>query len=930
MASARSPREKSRARSPERNLLKPEVAKRGPGKREVTKGGPGKGDVKKRGPATETAPLETYRRKRDPDRTTEPFGRVPAARSAPEVPAASSAAPARFVVQQHWARNLHCDFRLELEGVLKSWAVPKGPSVRAEEKRLAVHVEDHPLEYANFEGVIPAGNYGAGSVIVWDRGAYRSFKPEDIREQYARGKLELELFGHKLGGRWTLVRMSRSEKDWLLLKKVDDAASDSDALTRWPRSVISGLTVQEMRDVPGWLTEQRAHVAALGAPRGDLRAHQVKHMLATLAEQPFSRPGWVFEIKFDGVRVIAERRGEEVRMLGRSGEDITARYPEIADALRGLAVEQIVLDGEIVAYDESGRPSFGRLQKRMLISRPRDVAAAMARVPVRAVFFDCLALEGHDLRKLPLIDRKECLARALPPAGVVQAGDHIAEHGEAFFEAANEMGLEGIIAKRADSPYTGKRSADWIKIKGQRRQEFVIGGFTDPRGGGRHFGALHVGVYEDGKLRHVTRVGSGFDDAMQDQLWRQLQPLSRKESPFVESGPHGRVDHWVEPRLVCEVRFTEWTADGGLRHPIFMGMRTDRKPEEIRREGESADSDAGLESGADAPSADLENDDPGASGSSAPRRAADTQTDAEQRVVRLSNLKKVFWPDEGYTKGDLIAYYDTVAPLMLPYLKERPAVLTRYPDGIKGKSFFQKDAPVFVPDWIRTESVYSKDSDRDIRFFVIDDPETLRYVANMGTIPIHMWSSRAGSLEKPDWLVLDLDPKGAPFSHVVEVARAVHDLLEELELPSHPKTSGQAGLHILIPLGRRYTHEECRTFARLLATLVQHAKPEISTLARPLHARGGKVYVDWGQNGHGITIVAPYSLRPVPGASASCPLKWSEVNGKLDPARFNLRTLPKRFEKMDDPLAGVLGKGVDMAVAIAAIEERMRRNEDQK
>jgi bifunctional non-homologous end joining protein LigD len=336
---------------------------------------------------------------------------------------------------------------------------------------------------------------------------------------------------------------------------------------------------------------------------------------------------------------------------------------------------------------------------------------------------------------------------------------------------------------------------------------------------------------------------------------------------------------------------------------------------EASAESDSTGDPAGDDGGADAPAA---------------RHGANAPAEAEPRVVRLSNLKKVFWPDEGYTKGDLIAYYDAVAPLMLPYLKDRPAVLTRYPDGIKGKSFFQKDAPVFVPDWVRLEMVYSKDSDRDIRFFVIDDAETLRYVANMGTIPIHMWSARSGSLERPDWLVIDLDPKGAPFAHVVEVARALHDLLEELELPSHPKTSGQAGMHIMIPLGRRYTHEECKTFARLLATLVQHAKPEISTLARPLHARGGKVYVDWGQNGHGITIVAPYSLRPVPGASASCPLKWSEVNGKLDPARFTLRTLPKRFEKMEDPLAGVLGKGVDMGVAIAAIEERMRRNEEKK
>jgi bifunctional non-homologous end joining protein LigD len=435
-------------------------------------------------------------------------------------------------------------------------------------------------------------------------------------------------------------------------------------------------------------------------------------------------------------------------------------------------------------------------------------------------------------------------------------------------------------------------------------------------------------VYESGALRHVTRVGSGFDDAMQDQIWRQLQPLARAGSPFGDTGPHGRVDHWVEPRLVCEVRFTEWTADGGLRHPIFMGLRTDRKPEDVRREdphgegtspdpldaAEAAEGAAGEQSGA-------------RDGASA---AEESETAAEPRVVRLSNLRKVFWPEQGFTKGDLIAYYESVAPLMLPYLKDRPAVLTRFPDGIQGKSFFQKDAPVFVPDWIRTETVYSKDSDRDVRFFVIDDVESLRYVANMGTIPIHMWSSRSGSLERPDWLVLDLDPKGAPFAHVIEVARALHELLEELELPGFPKTSGATGLHCLIPLGRQYTHEECKTFARLLATLVQHTKPEISTLARPLHARGGKVYVDWGQNGHGVTIVAPYSLRPVAAASASCPLQWKEVNGRLDPANFNLRTLPKRFEKMEDPLLGVLGKGVDLGAALAAIEERMERMEQGK
>ncbi|MGH7681466.1 MAG: DNA ligase D, partial [Candidatus Eiseniibacteriota bacterium] len=452
--------------------------------------------------------------------------------------------------------------------------------------------------------------------------------------------------------------------------------------------------------------------------------------------------------------------------------------------------------------------------------------------------------------------------------------------------------------------YIGKRSTDWVKIKCQRRQEFVIGGYTDPKGGGRHFGALHVGVYDKGALVHVTRVGSGFDGALQDQIWKQLQEIARDESPFGASGPHGRDDHWVEPKLVCEVRFTEWTPDGGLRHPTFIGMRTDKKPADVRREEEVAPEPEVVEE------------------ASPPVKAAPRA--AEPREVRLSNLRKVFWPDEGYTKGDLIAYYDAVAPLFLPYLRDRPVVLTRYPDGIKGKSFFQKDAPVFTPDWLRTESVYSKDSDRDIRFFVLDDAESLRYVANLGTIPIHMWSARSGSLERPDWMVLDLDPKGAPFSDVIEVAVALRKLLEDLELPSHVKTSGATGLHILIPLGRKYTHDECKTFARLLAMLAQQAKPEISTLARPLQARAGKVYIDWGQNGHGVTIVAPYSLRPVPGASASCPLKWNEVKKGLDPKAFNLKTLPKRFEKMEDPLAGVLGKGLDMGEAIQAIEQKMQ------
>ena len=819
---------------------------------------------------------------------------------------------------------MHYDLRLELDGVLKSWAVPKGPSTRAEEKRLAVHVEDHPLEYGSFEGTIPAGSYGAGSVIVWDHGWYRSFKPEDLLEQYERGKMELELFGFKLRGRWTLVRMSRKEKDWLLLKKDDGLASTAEAVDRYPESVISGLTVEEMRDPAGTIASLRERAVALGAPKGDLLGAKVPLTLATLADRPPAGREWCYEIKYDGVRVIASRRDGEVRMIGRSGEDITSRYPEIAEALGAVAVPRFTVDGEIIAEDENGHPRFERLQARMHLTKPRDIEAARARVPVRAIFFDCLAILGHDLRGLTLEERKELLSRVIPPRGTVQRSDHLLEHGEAFFAAAAEMGLEGIVAKRLPSRYPGRRTTDWVKVKCERRDLFVIGGATKPQGSRAGFGALHVGRYDGGRLVYVTKVGTGFDDAGLKRIAAELEPLTRKTSPFEARSPKGAGHVWYDPRLVCEVRYTEWTRDGGLRHPTFLGMRPDARPEVCR-----AQEPLRIEEAADGePRGDGEK--PARSGGrvSNAKSAKDPGSNgptAGHHEVALTNLKKKFWPD-GTTKGDLVRYYETIAPLLLPYLRDRPVVLTRYPDGIEGKFFFQKDAPVYVPDWVRTVTVHANDADRDIRYFVIDDADSLRYVANMGTIPLHVWNARAASLERPDWMVLDLDPKEAPFAHVVRVARALKTILDDLELPSHVKTSGATGLHILLPMGRRYTHEEVRTFARLLATMVVETLPEISTVVRAIKGRGGKVYVDFGQNGHGNTIVAPYSVRPLPGAPASCPLRWDEVNARLDPARFTIRTIPGRFEDMADPMADVLGKGVNMAAAIAAIERRMARD----
>ena len=556
--------------------------------------------------------------------------------------------------------------------------------------------------------------------------------------------------------------------------------------------MVSGLTVEEMADRPARLAAVRARLEALGAPRGEVDARTQPFTLATLAERPFSDPAWLYEIKYDGVRVLADRRGDRVTLYGRSGQDTTSRYPEIVRALRALPVDRFVIDGEIVALDDAGRPSFQRLQPRMALTDPRDIELAARRQPAVGVFFDCLLLDDRDLRRRPLVERKECLRLLVPPLGPVRYGDHVAEEGRAFFEAASAQRLEGIVAKKARSVYAGGRTRDWIKIKCQKRQEFVIGGYTDPQGARGHFGALHLGLYDGPaaarRLVYVSKVGTGFDQAGLAAIWARLRPLDRATPPF-EAGavPTGRGHHWVEPRLVCEVRFTDWTEDGGLRHPTFLGLRDDRKPEECRRETAEP-----IEPG------------PAGGAEAAPDPAPVAAPDPAPRL-KPTNLRKVFWPAEGYTKADLIEYYERVAAWMLPYLRDRPLVLTRFPDGIAGKSFYQKDAPEFAPAWVRTERIYSRDTERDIAYLVVDDVEMLRYVANSAAIPIHCWASRVPSLERPDWLVLDLDPKGAPFTDVVRVALALRRILDDLALPSYVKTSGATGLHILLP-ARRALH----------------------------------------------------------------------------------------------------------------------------
>jgi bifunctional non-homologous end joining protein LigD len=855
--------------------------------------------------------LDDYRKKRAPARTPEPFGPPRAGEGR------------LFVVQKHAARRLHYDVRLEMDGVLKSWAVPKGPALRAEEKRLAVHVEDHPVEYADFEGIIPEGNYGAGAVIVWDRGWYRLVKDDPPAEQLRAGRLEVELFGVKLRGRWTLARMGGKDKEWLLLKKADGFAGAEEPVEKFPESVLSGLTVEEVRAGSTRVAALRAALARANAPAGEVDAARQPVMLASLEGREFSDPGWLYEIKYDGVRILAARTGGEVALYGRAGQVFTPRYPEIVTALRALPLDRFVLDGEVVALDEAGRPSFQRLQNRMHLTRPADVERARSTVPVSAVFFDALALDGHDLRRLPLTERKACLALAVPARGVIRYGDHVVGRGEDLYEAAAEQRVEGIIAKRADSRYTGGRTREWLKIKCQLRQEFVIGGWTDPQGTRGRFGALHLGVYEGERLVYAGKVGTGFDEAALRRMWERLQPLARTTSPFDTGSPTGRGHHWVEPALVCEVRFTEWTEEGGIRHPSFLGLRDDKPADQCRREhGAGSFAQSSSRSGTPPRSpVSTRSVDTVDSPTSQPDPAGQaTPPGSGEHRVTITNPRKVFWPDEGFTKSDLVNYYEAVAPWLLPYLRDRAVVLTRYPDGITGKSFFQKDAPTWVPEWVRRARIRAESAGRDIDYFVVDDVETLRYVANTGTIPLHLWASRLASLERPDWLVLDLDPKGAPFTDVVKVALALRRILERLELPSYPKTSGASGLHILLPLGARYSYEETRTFARLLATLAVEAAPAIATIARIISTRGGKVYVDFGQNGPGQTIVAPLSVRPLPGAPVSCPLRWPEVTARLDPARFTIRTAPVRLARLGDPMAPVLGGGIDIAAALARLE----------
>ncbi len=766
-------------------------------------------------------PLTEYRRKRRSGRTPEPKGR-----------AGRSRGPLRFVVQRHDAAHRHFDLRLELDGVLLSWAVPKGPAMEPAIRRLAIQVEDHPLDYLAFEGDIPPGHYGAGSVRIWDRGTYAAAgaagsaeSRRRLREGLAKGHLVLDLAGEKLRGEYHLLRARTGKPNtWLLFKPAG-------------------------RDGPP------------------------SPMLATLVDAPFDREGWLFETKWDGNRVLAQVDRGKVRLWSRNRKDWTRLYPPVAEAL-GKLDRKAVLDGEVVVLDRAGRSDFGALQRW-----PETGEGELA-----YMVFDCLELDGRDLRPLPLAERRQALRPLVAGLARVRFSEAIERDGIACYDEARKRGLEGIIAKDGASPYQpGRRSRAWLKVKTGARQEVVIGGFTEGRGARRHLGALLVGVYEGPDLRYAGRVGSGFDARTLAHLAQVLGKRPRSASPFADASRIRGTVHWVAPDLVCEVAFREWTRHGRLRQPLFLGLRADKDPRDVKRESPAA-----------APIL------PGS--------------------FRIARPGKVFWPAEGFTKGDLARYYETVADFLLPILRDRPEAMHRFPDGIGRPGFHQQNLQRH-PDWIRTVRLRPGTVDREIAFLLCDSLDALLYMVDLGCVDLNPWHSRVASLDRPDYLLLDLDAKTAGFPAVLEVAREARRMLEDLRLASVPKTSGKTGIHICLPLGARYSYDQARALAEGLMRALNRRLPDLTSVERLPERRPGRVYLDFLQNHRGKTMAAPYSVRPVAGAPVSTPLDWSEVTRGLTPSAFTLVTGPARFRRVGDLWAPVLGPAVDLPGALAVLRD---------
>jgi bifunctional non-homologous end joining protein LigD len=804
--------------------------------------------------------LEEYIRKRNFSNTPEP-----------EAKYLKNKGKLRFVIQRHRATRLHYDLRLEMEGVLKSWAVPKGPSMNPEDKRLAIQTEDHPIKYLTFHGTIPKGNYGAGEMVIWDEGTYESASGGDentLLEQLKEGNLKLKFNGSKAKGVFALVHTNRgAEKNqWLLIKKEDSFSTDLNYDAENFNDAVS-----EDKDVKQLKNNEL-----------------IKPMLATKASEIVNKADWIYELKWDGYRALANISGGKVDLYSRNGISFKRQFASIYESLKNIPHDTI-LDGEIVALDEDGLPKFQNLQNYE--SEPVG--------ELRYYVFDILYLNGHNIMHMPLLERKSLIQEVIEDIPQVFYCDHIDTMGKSFYQKAIDAGMEGVIAKKATSEYVpGTRSSNWLKIKAFESQEALICGFTEPKESSLPFGSLILGMYKQEELVYIGNCGTGFDDEMRKELYKKFEPLITEGSPFKKKiNLKGRKPTWLDPQLICEATFSEWTKAGHMRHPVFKGLRTDKIPSEIDKEKEVK----------------------------VPKKKPASSNASESLeiggiAVPISNLEKIYWPDSGLRKYDLIEYYLKVSEYMLPFLKDRPQNLHRHPNGIKQGSFYQKDTAGIFPHWLETLKVHSKSNYKEIEYIMCQNEASLIYMANLGCIEINPWNSRRNSLLNPDFTVIDIDPSDKnSFSEVVEVALVAKNILDRAKIEGHVKTSGSSGIHIYIPLGAKYTYEEARDFTKILCYFIQEELPDLTSMERNVKKRKGKIYLDFLQNRKGQTLAAPYCARPKPGATVSTPLQWNEVKPGLDMHEFNIQTVPERIEKFPELFKGAIGKGIDIEQALEVL-----------
>jgi len=898
--------------------------------------------------------LEKYRRKRDFGTTPEPSGdgaSVPP-RSVPAPLAAPSGvvAAGRFVVQRHRARNLHYDFRLEIDGVLVSWAVPKGPTLDAAVKRGAFHVEDHPLDYFDFEGTIPRGQYGAGDVIVWDWGRFEPELTNDPGRSVAAGELKFELFGEKLRGRFTIVRTrggagrhgsktdatasteaataDSEREEWLLIKKRDASVVPGWDIDTLPRSVKSGRTNDEVAaGVEPRAGPAPAPVASVSDVAGSRPAQMpafVEPMKATLTDRPFSDPAWLFELKWDGYRVQAHIRDGGVSLFTRGGQNGATYFPELAGPPTWLAAREAIVDGEVVALNGAGEPDFHLLQAWGGASRgsgSRGSTTSTGEDPEAGTLayqvFDLLYLDGRSLLDVPLADRKRLLRSVVRDSPTVHYAGHVDGDGEAFYAAVAERGLEGIVAKLRRSRYEpGRRSSSWLKIKRRAEQEFVIGGWTPRTGAESDLGALVIGVFNGGKLRSAGKVGTGFDAPERTRLMSLMAPLARSTAPFMPV-PGEKYARWVEPRLVARVEFADWPAGGALRAPVYKGLDLDVDPNGVARETvrktQPGSKDATPESLAERSSREAGLRGATNSGGATDRElaaldalpASGGKWSVAGRELKLSNLDKPIWPADSIVKRDLIRYYTSVAPYALPYLRGRALTVMRHPNGIDRPGFWQKQLPGHAPGWIEQWSWESVSAGETRDYAIAEEVATLAWLANEAAIDLHPSTFRIDSPDHPTWALIDIDPgTRTTWDEVLLLARLYRTALEHVGVTGFPKVSGQRGIQVWIPIKPIYSFEQSRDWVGGISRSVGSAVPELVSWEWAKTRRSGLARLDYTQNAANKTLVAPYAVRPVAGAPVSAPISWDELDDPdLRPNSWTIRTMPARLSGVGDLFA---------------------------